>query len=389
MAGKKKITENKYINANIWNKIKEGEGGKRVIVREKKKIGWQVIILIILAPFILRFAVGLFTGHDIEDVRAKIEEHLYKEYGEEFAVDRIGTRKYPDGKTRFIARIYPKSIIGTSREGDPYYCAQAGVEKKSFGRLGKVGAGYETVQIKLEAEKYLIDKIKEIFGERVLLKPDVKYEIRKEGNDYFSWQIVSGFEELLEKVKSDPENNRLLLDLDVYIFKRIKNEQEKEERRKEIFELVQYLKEEGLFEYLELGVIFIDERVLAPSYKKYKYEISGSRKVKEEIEGEIVRMPPRDLREEVSGVLQQEVNEMSEEELLASMRKIRKDELEYDVLDKYNATYYGLVYSAGILEVKYKSSYKKYKENEAIDHYYYKDISDIKIGKNLEYAYID
>ncbi|QTL97017.1 hypothetical protein GM661_03005 [Iocasia frigidifontis] len=186
-------------------------------------------------------------------------------------------------------------------------------------------------------------------------------------------------------IAEDPERNRIILDLDVYIFKRIENEEEKEERRKEIFEFIQYLKEEGLFEYLELGVIFIDERVLAPSYKKYKYEISGSRKVKEEIDGEIVRMPPRDLRKEMSGVLQQEVNEMSEEELLARMRKIRKDELSRSGIEEYNMAYFSEVFSPGILKERYSTSLEanpNIKKN-------YKKIEDIKIPEGLNYIFIN
>ncbi|QTL97016.1 hypothetical protein GM661_03000 [Iocasia frigidifontis] len=134
------------------------------VVREKKKIGWPVIILIILAPFILRFAVGLFTGHDIEDVRAKIEEHLYEKYGEEFVVTQIGTRS-SRGKEFYQARIYPRSIIGTNREWDDYYCASASVSKRSFGRLGGVGDSYSYVNRNMDVEEYLLPEIK-IFLEK-------------------------------------------------------------------------------------------------------------------------------------------------------------------------------------------------------------------------------
>ncbi|MBM7556398.1 hypothetical protein [Halanaerobacter jeridensis] len=80
---------------------------------------------------------------------------------------------------------------------------------------------------------------------------------------------------------------------------------------------------------------------------------------------------------------------MSEEELLASMRSIRKNDLDYEYLDKYNAIHYGLIYSVGILKVKYNVSYEKYKKNNKLNHYYYKDASEIKIGRNLEYIYIN
>ncbi|MTI60402.1 MAG: hypothetical protein FH762_10610 [Firmicutes bacterium] len=356
-----------------------------MVVREKKKLSWPVIILIILAPFILRFAVGLFTGHDIEDVRAKIEEHLYQKYGEEFVVTQIGTRS-SRGKEFYQARIYPESIIGTNREWDDYYCASASVSKRSFGRLGGVGDSYGLTKINIGAEEYLLTKTKEIFGERVKLKTEVKYKIRN-SHDFYEWNKEPDFLKALNNLSENSEKIRIELDLQVYIFDRIENEEEKEERRKEIFELVQYLKEEGLFEYLEMGVIFIDERVLAPSYKKYKYEISASRKVKEEIAGETVRMPPRDLREEMSRVLQQEVNEMSEEELLASMRKIRKDGLSYDGIGKWNSHYLSLIYSIGILNERYTSVYEdEYTDNpKLIKEYDKKD--DITLEKNFEYIY--
>ncbi|AZO95804.1 hypothetical protein [Halocella sp. SP3-1] len=342
----------------------------------------KVSLLLLIFLFIFSLTACKMGSHNEEAVRAKMEESLYKEYGEEFVVNRIGTRKYPDGKTRYVARIYPKSIIGTPKEGDPYYCAKAGVEKKSFGRLGKVGAGYETVQIKLEAERYLINKIKEIFGKRVLLKPDVKYEIRKEGNDYFSWQIVSGFEELLKKAKEDPENKRLELELYLYIFDRIDNEKEKEERRKQIFDFVQHLKQEGLFKYLKVGLSFIDERVLAPDYREYRQKINASKKVKEEVKGELLYFPPRDLRKEMSQVLQEEINKMNEGELLANMRKIRKSDLTFDGIREFNGQYYCWIYSPKMKKLKYNVG-----KNEKLKKYY--NIKDVKFEKYDRYIFLD
>ncbi|MTI59919.1 MAG: hypothetical protein FH762_08030 [Firmicutes bacterium] len=236
-------------------------------------------------------------------------------------VTQIGTRTFGD-KKYYQAKIYPKSIIGTNKYGDEYYSATASIDILSFGRLDEPGDSYGRVIARKKVLKYLTPKIKEIFGERVRLKPKITYHTRNKHGVMVGY-LTPDFDMALKKSIEDPENNRLLLDLDVYIFKRIENEEEKEERRKEIFELVQYLKEEGLFEYLEMRMVFVDERVLAPSYKKYKYEISASRKVNEYIEEEdkTVKLPPRDLRKKVSKVLQQEVNEMSEEELLVSMRK--------------------------------------------------------------------
>ncbi|AZO94097.1 hypothetical protein [Halocella sp. SP3-1] len=354
------------------------------VVREKKKIGWPVIILIILAPFILRFAVGLFTGHDIEDVRVKIEEHLYEKYGEEFVVTQIGTRTF-GGKKYYQAKIYPKSIIGTNKYGDEYYSATASIDILSFGRLDEPGDSYGRVIARKKALKYLTPKIKEIFGERVRLKPKITYHTRNKYGVMVGY-LTPDFDMALRKSIEDPENNRLELDLDVYIFKRIENEEEKEERRKEIFELVQYLKEEGLFEYLEMRIFFIDERVLAPSYTKVAKEIYSSCKVKEQVDGQkgrAVKLPPLELREKVSKVLQKEIDKMSEKELLTNMNKIRKDQLTYKRIRKNNNHYMSYIYSESILRERYghDSDYEKIRD--------YDNVGDVVITDNLEYVYVD
>lgn len=355
----------------------------------KRREKWIIFILLLVTPFILRPMLGNFFSHDIEDVRKRIKEHLYEKYGEEFVVDRIGTRSYSD-KTYYEARIYPKSIVGTPKENDDYYYAQAGVRKKPFGRLGGVGAGYENVKLNIETEEYLQPKVKKIFGERVKMKPDVKYEWSGEEVDHYSRKIKSGFKDLLNKVNANPDKHRLKLDLEIYVFNRIEDEQEKEKRREDIFKFVQYLKKEGLYEYLEMRVVFVDERVLAPSYDKFERKIKYSDKVKVEIEEEdtTVELPPEELRERVSEKLQEEVEEMSEEELLDSMKEIGKDELVYDDhkgIRKWNSQYRALIYSEGMIKERYTSSYED-DPNALRD---YEEIDDVKIGTYLEYIYVN
>ncbi|MBM7556399.1 hypothetical protein [Halanaerobacter jeridensis] len=232
-----------------------------------------------------------YRGGDKETVRAKIKKYLYEKYGEKFVVDRIGQRKIRD-REFYQARIYPKSIKGTNRWLDDYYHATASLYKDT----GGIGDGYGIVKMNMNAEEYLMPKVIELFGERVKLKIGVDYRERIDDSKFFRRYLKHNFEERLKKVKEDPENKRMMLDLDVYVFDRIEDDKEKEERRQQIFEFVQYLKGEGLFKYLELGVIFIDERVLAPSYNDFEWDIRYADKVKKEIEGETVRMPPMDLR---------------------------------------------------------------------------------------------
>ena len=201
-----------------------------------------------------------------EQVRKKMEQHLYEKYGEEFVVDRIGKRS-ANKQEFYEGRIYPKSIIGTEREDDSYYYGSASIDINSFGRLDKeAGDSYSFINRNDDVEKYLLPKVKELFGERIRLKVDVKHEVTGDGSWWAGYKS-SSLQEMREDIEKEPDRTRIVLTLYLYIFDRIDNEREKEERRKQIFEFIQYLKVEGLFEYLEMGVIFIDERVLAPSYK--------------------------------------------------------------------------------------------------------------------------
>jgi thiamine kinase-like enzyme len=148
---------------------------------------------------------------------------------------------------------------------------------------------------------------------------------------------------------------------------------------------VQYLKEESLFECLEMGVIFIDERVLADSYDKYDRKIYYSDKVEKVVQGERVELPPMKLRKEISKELQQEVNEMSEKELLANMKEIKKEKLDYKGIRKENSSYNCWIYSKKLLKEKYTTSYKNKPELRKE----YDKVKDIILGKNLEYIYIN
>ncbi|OCL25321.1 hypothetical protein U472_13265 [Orenia metallireducens] len=337
-------------------------------------------VVIFLVPIIAGYLMSVFSKHNVEDVRAKIEDYLYNKYGEEFVVDRIGTRT-SSGQKYYEARIYPKSIIGTNKAGDSYYYASASTDKLSFGRLGGVGDSYSYVNRNMDMEEYLLPEVKKTFGERVLLKVDVKHEVTTDGSWWAGYKSAS-LEQMDNKIKNDPEHNRMLLELYIYIFDRIDNKTEKEERRQEIFEYVQYLKKEGLFKYLELGVIFIDERVLAPSYREFDREIFLSDKVAEVVEGERVYLPPIELRRRMSKELQKEIDKMSEEQILNSMYRIRKGGLKD--LNKYNMQYIALVYSLGMLEERYSSSIT---EEDKKNHY--DSLKNIILEKPYNYIYIN
>lgn len=365
-------------------------------------LGIFLIGLIILVPAVLIFmSVNPTLGqHNKESVRKKIKEYLYEKYEEEFVVDRIGTRK-DDEDAEYVARIYPQSIVGTRKEGEEYYYGRASIDKLSFGRLKNPGDNYSYVKLNLGAEKYLLPKLKEIFGKRVLMKADAQLKVwgkekivieayrekygESDGTEAFVGYKESNFKKARKRVVNDPEHNKLFLDLYVYVFDRIDNSEEKEERRKDIFQFVQYLKEEGLFRYLELGVIFIDERVLAPSYKKYRKKVIFSNKVKEIVVGKTVNLPPEELRKELSEKLKNEIIQMNEKELLTQMKKIQKSDLSYEGINKYNAQASCYIYSPKLLNSRYKTALEK----GILEEKKYLSASEVVIKKERKYIYIN
>ncbi|OCL25319.1 hypothetical protein U472_13255 [Orenia metallireducens] len=361
----------------------------------------RILSLIVILSLSITIAgcINKSPKYTIEDVRTKIGDYLYEKYGEEFIVDRIGARD-DDGVTEYVARIYPQSIVGTIKENDKYYYGSATIDVGESGELVRPGDSYSYVKMNLTGEEYLLPKAKEIFGDRVLLKVDSELKIwgREEiivreyrrrdkdsnGVDSFIGYKESDFKKARKRVVNHPEHNRLELELYLYVFDQIEDKSEKEERRKDIFEFVQYLKEEDLFNYLELGVIFIDERVLAPSYPQFKQEINKSDLVKKKVEGEIVLLPPIELRRRISTELQKEIDKMSEKELLANMRSIRKSELSYRGIREYNGQYQSWIYSIGMLEERYKSSITKEDREKKYDR-----VGDINLSKYQKYIYIN
>ena len=91
----------------------------------------------------------------------------------------------------------------------------------------------------------------------------------------------------------------------------------------------------------------------------------------------------------MSEVLQKEVEQMSEDEILDRIDRIKKSELSYKGIRKENSQYQERIYSPGMLKVNYRSSYDKYKASNQLIKHYYNDISDIEIVTNLEYIYIE
>ena len=309
-----------------------------------------------------------------EQVRSQMEKYLYEKYGEEFVVDRIGMRSANEQKF-YQARIYPKSIIGTEKEEDSYYYGSASLDIDSFGRLSKgVGDSYWEIKMNDDAENYLFPKAKELFGERIRLKTSVKYQERIEDSKYFAWYKKSDFKEVLNNAREDQENRiRLELTLYLYIFNRIDSEEEKEERREQIFEFIQYLKVEGLFEYTKFFITFTDEIILSPNFEKYEWTLNNREEERIEIE--------KKIREDLINI--------DKKDLIGNINSIRKNDLKVNRNGRFNQFNQSdfFVISMEMLKIDKYGRMDEAKINNTIENHYYNNKEDIEYSESEEYIF--
>lgn len=67
--------------------------------------------------------------------------------------------------------------------------------------------------------------------------------------------------------EKDSTGKYLPLSGGIYIFGRVESDKDREWYRKQIYEFVQFMKQTGTFEYVDLGVVIWDERVLSEEFR--------------------------------------------------------------------------------------------------------------------------
>ncbi|GAA6323193.1 hypothetical protein F350042L8_02910 [Fusobacterium ulcerans] len=194
------------------------------------------------------------TTYEAKEVLSK---HLIERYGEEFEIGYMGRRS--DGKEMWYeAEIYPSKYVGTIKERDKY-CRESGtvnVEKGIFGeKLGKAGDTYGIVKVNESAEEFYGKKLKELFGDNVLQVYDIWFDRILENYSF----------ENIIKV-SDEERTALIIKGGIYIFGRVENDEDREWYRKQIYEFIQFMKETGTFEYVDLNFTISDERIFSDKF---------------------------------------------------------------------------------------------------------------------------
>ncbi len=225
-----------------------------------------------------------------------LDSYFKKTYGEEFVIKGIGRRRLKDREWYEAGIVFPKSYIGTPKENDRYYWGRGFAEIEAFGFDFDVGDSYGGVLLNESANEFYGKKLKELFGDNVLpvLEIDGEYKFTDFIREYSRVsKTISGGIYIFGRVESDKElfgdNVLPVLEIDgeykftdfireysrvsktisggIYIFGRVESDKDREWYRKQIYEFVQFMKQAGTFEYVDLGVVIWDERVLSEEFR--------------------------------------------------------------------------------------------------------------------------
>lgn len=217
-----------------------------------KNITWNNIVKFWVALIIIViFIIYKIITRDPADI---LLNHLENKYNKKFEIVLMGKR--PRGGF-YQARVYPKELEKLGKINDEYYWFDG------FVTSGSASDNYDNVLLQLSANEYFLPKLEELFGKNVLpiLKIDNIYspkftDFKKELTD------IKRTKELYNIDKYFPISGG------IYIFGRVENDKDREWYRKQIYEFVQFMKQTGIFEYVALGIIIIDDRVLSKEFQE-------------------------------------------------------------------------------------------------------------------------
>ena len=291
-----------------------------------------------------------------EEAEEKIAQHMYERYGEEFEVGYAMIDGYTKGDrdvTWYEARVTPIRYIGTPKYRDKYYKAVGTVmvKKKMFREeFGITRDTYSNVMLKESANEFYGKKLKELFGENYLSVLEVTGSYSDKSKN-FEGSVK------LTKEKGD----RLYISGGIYIFGRVENDEDREWYRKQIYEFIQFMKETGTFEYVDLGINIIDERELIPNPRKLLKNLAND-------------LPDSEWRKQRRKLMKngdKEFSNMSQKEILDKINSINKSEY---LEGRYGVLLYTKIYSHKYIELQ------NFNDEEMKE---YNKIEDIKFNWEL------
>lgn len=272
-------------------------------------------------------AVLLFTtvcGKQIteEEATKALQNHLIKRYGEEFEVLYI--YRYSTGdQTWYQAEIYPAKYNGTPREYDMYYqeTAMIDIKKEVFGEsIRYVDDLYRLVLINEQANEFYLPKLKEIFGENVLPVFKINMLVLEEKPNFINDYKENLKRNQISKIKGG-----------IYIFGKVQNEDDRERYRKQIYEFIQFMKETGTFEYVDLEIAVIEENIMSDEYQ-------NNTSLKEELKKSASEQEHEKYRQERKNILEKyNFYTYNIDNIQNKISQINKGHIIYSGVDKWNS----------------------------------------------------
>ncbi|MGL4866905.1 MAG: hypothetical protein ACRC3I_11435 [Cetobacterium sp.] len=310
------------------------------------------IYIEILCAIILILLLGNAYMRNVYDtkktVTKKMKAYLKEKYKEDFEIYAL--RPVNGG---YSAYIIPSNDVNTPKGDDDFYEATVAMRTKPIYFLGQhmfnLHKGLIDTQWRVEVkEKFnsLIGKeIEKLFGKNYLIALEMKLTRDLLKKEKFSHTMT---EEDIQKILT---RNEIEISGGIYIFGRVETEEDREYYRKQIYEFIQYLKAENMFDYAYIGIAIVDERFLAKDFSKEEFlELysQDTSKTKEEY---------RKKRKELIKKYNDSYEKTSEEYKQQKLANIKKSDLfgERPIgIDKYTGR--NMVLGSGIKGEKYIKS---------------------------------
>lgn len=314
-----------------------------------------------MKKYIITFLIGIVAFGFFKlkfNPESILLRHLEKKYNKEFVIAYGGKRSIGISSW-YEAEIYPKELVGTSREKDKYYWAKGFVEN------GKGGDTYGKVLLNESANNFYLPKLKELFGENILSVLDLK-------GGYIEEDYIKEMKLRNKLYKERPDGNFNPLSGGIYIFGRVESDKDREWYRKQIYEFVQFMKETGTFEYVAMQIKILDERCLTNYFDRNKKELLEAKQKYTTSKDYL------DFRENFFKKSNNEYEQMTQEEKNIKMDSFNKGEFN----DYGNNTYFSL-YHMGLTSPKFKDSEPRDKSRRKE----YNSISDVQLLNSVKIMY--
>ena len=201
-----------------------------------------------------------------------------------------------------------------------------------------MGDTYGQVLLKESANKFYLSKLEELFGKNVLPVIEIDDKFCK----------FTDFEKELEDLKKI--NAPMPISGGIYIFGRVENDEDREKYREEIYKFLSFMKETGTFEYVDLDIEVIDERILSDEFQNS--EKLKSQLIENRISWENNEIPSKES-DEKRKILLNTIKSVNKNEMKSNINNLNKGNMNEST---FKETFYTVILYTKIYSPKYVKS---------------------------------